>query len=86
MTDRYTAYGCGDGGVLLAPDCLLPSFHEQNNHGTLEFLCVVHCDEFPADVCAEIGRQVESKLYALLTLEQFSWRRGRDGAACWQRV
>lgn len=74
MSDRFKAYRCRDGGVLIAPECLQPSFHERHAHGPLIPIGTVRCEDFPEDVCGEIQRQVENQLYALVTLEQ--WRRG----------
>ena len=63
-------YCCRDGDYLLSPDCMQPSITASLIHGPLTFLGSTECLAFGDDLCQEIERQFESRMFALVARDR----------------
>src|SRR5204863_8870537 len=66
---RLNVFSCRDGFVLSAECMLAPRAAEMECGSISALLGTLDCTELPAEVCADITAQVDTRQYAIVTLE-----------------
>ena len=59
-------YCCRDGDYLLSPDCMQPPLEASASHGPVKFLGSIACRDLGEDLCRDIERQIDERMFALI--------------------
>jgi hypothetical protein len=67
-------YCCRDGDYLLSPECMQPSLQANASHGPIRFLGSIACLTLGEDLCRDVERQIDERMFALVAHDRIDLR------------